>query len=262
MTKPEHTNEIREARRRASEHIKPSPVFVLVEPQMGENIGAAARAMLNFGASCLRLVRPRDGWPNAKAGATASGASVVIDSVTVFDTIDEAIADCNFVLATTARQRELALPVMDAKSAIAATGPIIMSGGRAAVLFGGERNGLSSEDTARANAILSVPVNPAFSSLNLAQAVCLVAYEWSNSQTLSMDFHANSSFPAPAQKELATHLIEYFFELLDRAGYFYPPEKAPLMRRNMRTALLRAEFTANEITSLHGALKAISKKPV
>lgn len=250
---------IRISRKNAAEGVAPAPLFVLVEPQMGENIGAAARAMLNFGVSGLRLVRPRDGWPNPKAAAMASGAALVIDQAAVFDSLDDAVADCQYVVATTARRRELTLPVLAPDEAAAALKARVDAGQRCAVLFGGERNGLSSEDAARADAIVSIPVNPAFASLNLAQAALIIAYEWSHAG----DYAAiDSPFAeeAPESREDLARLFDHLESELDAAGYFFPPEKRPGMERNLRAAFSRAGFTESEIRTLRGVIKALAKR--
>ena len=246
------------SRSRAGEFAGPAPIFVLVAPQMGENIGAAARAMLNFGVSGLRLVSPRDGWPNPKAAAMASGAASVIDGAEVFATLDDAVADCQYVIATTARRRELSLPVMGPPEAARELGRRINAGGRAAVLFGGERNGLSSGDVARADAILSIPVNPAFASLNLAQAALLVAYEWSQVADIA---EAKNPFTEekPASHDDIRRLYEHLEEELDAAGYFFPPAMRETMTRNLRVALTRAGFTESEARTLRGVVKALAK---
>lgn len=252
----------RVSRREGRKYIAPAPIFVLVEPQMGENIGAAARAMLNFGVSGLRIVNPRDGWPNPKASAMAAGAAIVIDQTGVFETLDAAIADCDYVIATTARRRELATPALTPAEAACELRARIKSGQRCAVLFGGERNGLASDDVARADAILSVPVNPAFASLNLAQAALIVAYEWFSAGQDSDDYtKAISPEDRPARREEIAHFYEHLEAALEAAGYFFPPEKAPHMKRNLRAAFSRAGFTEPEIRTLHGVVKALARAP-
>lgn len=246
------------SRKRAQETLAPAPLFVLVEPQMGENIGATARAMLNFGVSGLRLVSPRDGWPNSKATATASGAAFVIDQTAVFETTDAAVADCHYVLATTARPRELMQPILTPGAASAQMKARIDDGQRCAVLFGGERNGLSSDDVARADAILSVPVNPAFASLNLSQAALLVAYEWSRTADLA-PMGGDKAHEPPASRADLAHLIDHLETELDAAGYFFPPEMRSIMERNLRSAFSRAGFTEPEIRTLRGVIKALAK---
>ncbi|GJL95707.1 MAG: tRNA (cytidine/uridine-2'-O-)-methyltransferase TrmJ [Hyphococcus sp.] len=249
---------MRLSRTKAREGIEPAPLFVLVEPQMGENIGAAARAMLNFGVSGLRLVNPRDGWPNAKASAVASGAAPVIDQTEVFETVDQAISDCDYVIATTARQREVATPVLSPGEASNELRSRVAGGQRCAVLFGGERNGLSSDDVARANAILSIPVNPAFASLNLAQGVLITAYEWSRASNYS-PVSSPLETEKPASREEVSGLVEHLQAVLDERGHFFPPEKSPSMKRNLRAALTRAGFTEPEVRSLRGVVKALAK---
>lgn len=248
------------SRSKAREHVSPAPVFVLVEPQMGENIGAAARAMLNFGVSGLRLVDPRDGWPNPKASAMASGAAAVIDEARVFDRFNDAVADCRFVIATTARRRELMLPVMEPAGAAAELRRRIAAGETCAVVFGNERNGLSSEDVARCDAILSVPVNPAFASINLAQAVLIAAYEWSRAgagdyRSIETPLAAEGAAP----REDLARLIAHLESELDAAGYFFPPAMRPTMERNLRAALTRAGFTEGEVRTLRGVVKALAR---
>ena len=251
------------SRSKAREHLSTAPVFVLVEPQMGENIGAAARAMLNFGVSGLRLVAPRDGWPNAKAAATASGAAMVIDEARVFDRFDDALADRQFVIATTARRRELMLPVMEPAEAAAELRARMQAGERCAVVFGNERNGLSSDDVARCDAILSVPVNPAFASLNLSQAVLIAAYEWSRAAAAEGDYRVIETPLAeegPAPREDVARLLDHLEAELDAARYFFPPEMRPTMERNLRAAITRAGFTQGEIRTLRGVVKALSRE--
>lgn len=248
----------RVARRDGRGALRPAPLFVLVEPQMGENIGAAARAMLNFGISGLRLVNPRDGWPNEKAGAMAAGASLVIDQARVFETTREALADCAYVLATTARPREALLPVLDPAGAAAELKARIDRGERCAVMFGGERAGLSNEDVMRADAIVSIPVNPAFASLNLGQAALIVGYEWAKADGREALPPALAA-AAPAAREDFERFIDHLKEELDRVGYFFPEEKRPSMERNLKVAFMRAGLTEGEVRTLRGVIKALTK---
>ncbi len=250
---------MRISRTRAREGVEPAPIFVLVAPQMGENIGAAARAMLNFGISGLRLAAPRDGWPNPKAAAMASGASLVIDQTQVFDDLDGALNDCQYVIATTARRRELATPTLKPEEAAMELRMRVGSGQRCAVLFGGERNGLSSDDVARADAILSIPVNPAFASINLSQAVLVTAYEWARAGDKAA-IEPPREQDMPADKAALAHFFDRFETALDEADYFYPPEKRPGMVRNLRAAFSRAGFTEAEIRTLHGAIRALARR--
>ena len=230
----------------------PPPVIVLVRPQLGQNIGKTARAMLNFGLSELRLVAPRDGWPNPDAGPSASGADMVLARAQVFATTADAIADCGQVYASTVRRRDLALPVVD-PSAMAAG--IAGSAGRSAILFGPERSGLETEDVALANAIVTVPINPEFGSLNLAQAVILAAYEWSRSQGLTQPTAKDHEPPAP-HGELEG-LIGQLTDALAAADYFHPPERTTVTLATIRTILTKPRWSSREIKALRGMLRAI-----
>lgn len=237
------------------------PVFVLVRPQMGENIGAAARAMLNFGLSGMRMVDPRDGWPNPRAVAMASGAAGrVLDRAGVFAALPEAVADCAFVLATTARTRDLTKPVMTPERAMEHARALCAAGQRVALLFGPERAGLENEDVARANAIVSVPVNPEFPSLNLAQAVLLCAYEWGRQGAA-----AAPEVLALAGTELASaveveRLGDHFEERLEAAGFFFPEARAEGMKLNLRNLWSRMPLTRADVQTLHGALRQLLRR--
>ncbi|MBV7379342.1 RNA methyltransferase [Maritimibacter dapengensis] len=238
----------------------PQPTFVLVRPQMGENIGAAARAMLNFGLERMRLVDPRDGWPNQKAVAMASGAGRVLDGAGVFDDLPDAIADCDYVYATTARSRELAKPVRTPERAMAEARAMRAEGKKVAVLFGPERAGLENHDVSRANAIITVPVNPDFASLNLAQSVLLTAYEYGR-QTLDYDHDVMSL----AKTEFATQveveaLAKHYEERLDEVGYFFPETKAAGMKIVMRNMWTRLALTRADVQMLHGMLRQVFRK--
>ncbi len=247
------------ARRDGRGALRPAPLFVLVEPQMGENIGATARGMLNFGLSGLRIVNPRDGWPNEKAGAMASGASIVIDDAKVFETTTEAIADCNFILATTARPREALLPVFSPADAAAEMSMRIARGEKCGVLFGAERSGLSNEDVMRADGIISIPVNPAFASLNLAQAALVVAYEWAKADERKVQA-GDQNLAIPAPKADFDRFFDHLIGELDNSGYFFPAEKRTNMVRNLKVAFQRAGLTEGETRSLRGVIKALVKQ--
>lgn len=249
----------RMARRDGRGELRPAPVFVLVEPQMGENIGATARAMLNFGLSGLRLVNPRDGWPNEKAGAMSAGASFVIDQTRVFSSTADAIADHNYVAATTARPREALLPVLSPAEIALEMKARIARGEKCAVLFGGERAGLSNEDVTRADAIVSIPVNPAFASLNLAQAALVVAYEWAKADARK-GLGADEAVAVPAPKADFERFFDHLVGELDAAGYFFPEEKRANMLRNLKVAFQRAGLTESETRSLRGVIKALVKR--
>ena len=233
-----------------------APIIVLVRPQLGQNIGKAARAMLNFGLTELRLVAPRDGWPNPDAGPSASGADMVLDQATVFETTAEAIADCSLVYASTVRRRDLVLPVVDPQGM--AEG-IAAGAGRSAILFGPERSGLETEDVALANAIVTVPINPDFRSLNLAQAVILLAYEWSRRQPLEQPTVKDSEPPA-THAELEG-LIGQIDGALAAVGYYHPPERTQVTRNTLRTVLTKPGWSNREIQAMRGVIRALSKGP-
>jgi tRNA/rRNA methyltransferase len=233
----------------------PPPAIVLVRPQLGENIGKAARAMLNFGLTDLRLVSPRDGWPNPDAGPAASGADVVLARAQLFDTLAEAVADCTHVYATTVRKRGVTKPVVTPSAAADA---IHRCAGKTAIIFGPERSGLESDDVALAHAIITVPINPEFGSLNLAQAVILCAYEWSKQVELAMPPAADLDPPAP-HAELES-LIDNMVRRLDGAGYFYPPERTQATLRTLRGALTKTGWSSNDIRMLHGVIAALNDR--
>lgn len=235
-----------------------APIIVLVRPQLGQNIGAAARAMLNFGLTELRLVAPRDGWPNPDAGPSASGADIVLDRARVFATAAESIADCTAVYASTVRPRELMLPVVTPQEMAAA---IAESGGRTAILFGPERAGLETAEVGLATAIVTVPIKPGFGSLNLAQAVLVLAYEWSKSAALAMP-PARQLEPAAPHGELEG-LIAQLDEQLVAKGYFHPPERAQATRNTLRTIMTKPAWSSREVKAVRGVIRALSspKRP-
>jgi len=234
--------------------LSPPPVIVLVRPQLAENIGKAARAMLNFGLTELRLVAPRDGWPNPDAGPAASGADSVIRDALLFDSVNDAVADCPHVYATTVRRRGVIKPVVDpAEAATAIHGAAEQS----AILFGPERAGLETDDVAIARTILTVPINPTFGSLNLAQAVILVAYEWSKRQALAQPPRIAIEPPAP-QFEL-DGLVGQLDAILTYAGFYFPPDKVPTIQRTIRTIMTKPGWSQQEVRTLRGVLTAIEK---
>ena len=233
----------------------PQPSFVLVRPQMGENIGAAARAMWNFGLDRMSVVAPRDGWPNPKAVAMASGAGRLLDEARLVDTLPEAVADCHFVMATTARARGLTKPVFSPERAMQEAATRIADGQKVAVLFGPERAGLENEDIARANAIINVPVNPEFPSLNLAQCVLLCGYEWRRAVTEVAPRRTDMGGTEWASQIEIEKLAEHYESRLEEATYFFPPEKAPGMRTNLRNLWSRMPLTRADVQMLHGVLR-------
>jgi len=230
-----------------------SPVIVLVRPQLGENIGKAARAMLNFGLTEMRLVAPRDGWPNPSAGPAASGADIVLEKAQVFGSVAEAVADCGQVYATTVRKRGVTKPVVTPEAAARA---IRSAAGRSAILFGPERSGLETDDIALARTIITVPINPEFGSLNLAQAVILVAYEWSKGASLASPPATDIDPPAP-QDELEG-MIGQLDAMLEGSGYYFPPARVPTTRRTLRTLLTKPGWTSQEVRTMRGVLSALA----
>ena len=232
------------------------PAIVLVRPQLGENIGKAARAMLNFGLTDLRLVAPRDGWPNPSAGPAAAGADIVLEQAQVYDSLADAVADCAHVYATTVRKRGVTKPVVDAEQAARA---IHAEPGRSAYVFGPERSGLETDDVALARTILTVPINPEFGSLNLAQAVILCAYEWSKQQALAQPTIEELLPPAP-QDELEG-MIAQLEAMLEPCGYFRPASRAAATRRTLRTMLTKPGWNHLEVRTMRGVLSALAKGP-
>ncbi len=233
-----------------------NPVIVLVRPQLGENIGKAARAMLNFGLTELRMVTPRDGWPNPSAGPAAAGADLVLEKAQVFESLAEAVADCPHVYATTVRKRGVTKPVVTPEAAAQA---IHRDAGRSAIVFGPERSGLETEDVALARAIITVPINPEFGSLNLAQAVILCAYEWSKGVALAQPTVEDMLPPAP-QEELEG-MIAHFEAMLEPRDYFFPAARAEATRLTLRTMLTKPGWNHLEVRTMRGVLSALERVP-
>lgn len=232
------------------------PIIILHRPQLGENIGSAARVMLNFGLTELRLVAPRDGWPNPAADTLSAGAFESGVQVEVFETIEAAIADLGTVLATTARPRGMEKPVVDA------TGGVDMvraRGLKAGILFGAENHGLPSDVVGLADAILTYPVNPEFASLNLAQAVGVFCASWgAGAGAVGRWQGEKAGVEPPAPKADLIRMFEHLEDELERAGYFYPPDKTPLMKTNIRNAFIRGDWTTQEVRTFRGAIKALA----
>ena len=233
------------------------PSIILVSPQMGENIGAAARVMANFGLKDLRLVAPRDGWPNPAADTMSAGAFDWGVSVQVFETVEQAVADLSFVLATTARPRGMVKPVFNADTGVA---ELQKRAGECGVLFGAERSGLPNEAVALSDAILTYPVDTSFSSLNLAQAVGVFAHAWGVGGD-ELNAQASDQFgdmAPPAKREDFDRMLAHFEDELERAGFFFPPEKKSVMMQNLTNALVRANWTQQEVQTFRGAIKALA----
>jgi tRNA/rRNA methyltransferase len=237
-------------------------VIILVEPQLGENIGTAARAMMNCGLGELRLVRPRDGWPNPKAVAAASGADEVIQGARLFDTTATAIAGLHRVYGTTARHRGMIKPVVTPRQAALEMHTAAARGERIGVLFGPERTGLVNDDIPLADTILQVPLNPTYSSLNLAQAVLIIGYEWFQA---AVDVPARELVTNETRPATKAELLNFFTHLekeLDDCGFLRHADKRPTMVRNIRNIFQRAELTEQEIRTLHGIIKELAHERV
>jgi tRNA/rRNA methyltransferase len=235
------------------------PIVILVEPQLGENIGMAARAMGNFALSRLRIVNPRDGWPNISAQRAAAGADHVLESVELFETVEQAVADCTLLFATTARAHDQAKPVVGPEIAAREISSDIAAGGTVGILFGRERYGLQNEEVGLANRIITFPVNPGFASLNLAQAVLLIGYEW-----FKLAARNTLPFAMPERSERASqHQMQAFFDNLvrelDRVEFLRPPEKRETMLVNLRNIFTRMEPTKQDMHTLHGVITAIAE---
>jgi tRNA/rRNA methyltransferase len=238
---------------------EPGPVVILVEPQLGENIGAAARAMANFGLSRLRLVKPRDGWPNIHARRAASGADRILDTATLHDTVEDAIADCTVVLATTARAHDQAKPVIGAEEAARVLAPRVAVGETVAIMFGRERYGLENQEVALADCIVTLPVNPAFASLNLAQAVVILAYEWFKLAGGGVLPFAMPQKSAPAPRQQLHAFFDDLERELDKVEFFRPAEKHDTMSINLRNIFHRMAPSQQDIQTLHGVILAIAE---
>lgn len=236
------------------------PTIILVDPQMGENIGAAARAMHNFGLDELRLVNPRDGWPSASAITMDAGALERMQPVRVFSTLAESIADLHYVVATTARPRDMVKPVFTPRAAASEIVTRTVSNQKTGIVFGAERMGLINDDIALCHAIATIPCNPAFSSFNLAQAVLLMAYEWmaQNDQTPGRVLDAGDSFPATQDK--CEEFLSRLESELEQRGFFRTEEIRPAMKRNIRNLFIRAGITDQEVRTLHGIISSLIGK--
>ncbi len=235
----------------------PAPCIILVAPQLGENIGMVARAMLNCGLTDLRLVRPRDGWPNPKAASASAGAREVIEGARLFDSTEAAVADLQRLYVTTARSRYLVKPVVTPRQASGEMRRLIGDGQKVGVIFGPEKAGLNNEDVALGDAILQVPLNPAFSSLNLAQAVLLVGHEWFQAADETAPVHVSFAEAVPAKREKFLGFMARLNATLDEVGFFYPEEKKPIMQRNLRNVFQRIQMSEQEVGTLHGIISAL-----
>ncbi len=231
------------------------PAILLHTPQLGENIGAAARAMLNFGLTDLRLITPRDGWPNPAAEPMSAGAFAAGVTVSVHDSLESAAAGLTRLYATTARPRGMEKPVTGPRAAAEA---VAAASGQAGILFGGEHSGLPNAAVAVSDVIVTYPVNPGFASLNLAQAVLVFAHAWGEAAALPGRQGGSEGDGAPADRADVLRMLDHFEAELERAGFFFPPEKTPLMKDNLRAALIRANWTEQETRTFRGAIKALA----
>ena len=239
---------------------KKQPSIILVKPQMGENIGSAARAMLNFGLENMRVVAARDGWPSQSAVATASGAGRVLDQARHFSSFHDAVGDCHFVFATTARGRDLTKPIYDPKKAMKIAFEKISDGQKVGIVFGPERAGLENTEVVRSNALITVPVNPDFSSINLAQTVLLLSYEW----FLATDIY-EENFSYTRKTSVASILeiekiSEQYENELEKIGFFFPEEKATSMKSTLRNIWSRLPLTVSDVRVFHRILRHLLKR--
>ena len=236
-----------------------APVVILVRPQLGENVGAAARAMLNFGLTDLRLVQPQCGWPNVKAVQAASGANVVLNRMQVFARVEDAAGDLQRLYATTARPRDLPKPVVTAAQAAREARAALAGGERVGLLFGPERTGLTTDDLIYADAVVSIPANPRFASLNLAQAVLLVAYEWYQSgAAVPLRQPALPAGPPASQGELA-RLLEHLIAELDAVDFFRAADRRTSMSRALKLIGARAGLRVQDVHLLRGVIKELAR---
>lgn len=240
--------------------LKPGPAVILCEPQLGENIGTAARAMANFGLWDLRLVNPRDGWPSEKARSAAAKANHVIDRVQVFDSVEDAIADLTRCYATTARSRDMYKPVIGPDVAADEMVAPIKNGEHVGILFGRERWGLNNDEVALCDKIVTLPVEPAFASLNIAQAVLVLAYEWRRAYNGAGDLPFDGPTEEPATREDLVGLMLHLEEALDRVNFFKTPGKRPSMVANMRAMFARAQMNVQEVRTFRGVVAALDRR--
>ena len=239
---------------------KKQPSIILVKPQMGENIGSAARAMLNFGLENMRVVAARDGWPSQSAVATASGAGRVLDQARHFSSFHDAVGDCHFVFATTARGRDLTKPVYDPKKAMKIAFEKISDGQKVGIIFGPERAGLENTEVVRSNALITVPVNPDFSSINLAQTVLLLSYEWFLATDIYEENFSNTRKTSVASILEIEKLSEQYENELEKIGFFFPEEKATSMKSTLRNIWSRLPLTVSDVRAFHGILRHLLKR--
>ncbi|NVJ98114.1 MAG: RNA methyltransferase [Alphaproteobacteria bacterium] len=239
---------------------KKQPAIILVRPQLGENIGKAARAMLNFGLTEMRLVAPRDGWPNPAAGPAASGADIILDEAKVYVTVEDAVADCGHVYAATVRDRDMPKPVVTPREMAAQLHAQLGQDAKPAIMFGPERSGLTNDDVVLADTVLTVPVNPGFGSLNLAQAVILAAYEF-HTYADATPAYQPASDDRLATKEELLGLMEHMETELDKRGYFRSEDRRDPLRRTLRNLVQNAAYNRQEVHTMRGIIKSLARSP-
>ena len=237
----------------------PQPIIVLVDPQLGENIGASARGMWNFGLSNLRLINPRDGWPNSKATAVAAGGGVVLDNLRAYLDLSSGIEDLDYVFATSIRQRGLDKSVISLEEGIKMTNEMVLSGMKVGILFGPERSGLENKVIARANSIISIPVNPKYGSLNLGQSVLLTSYEWLRSRHQTPNTYKITNSTQVAKLGEIEKLNDHLLEVLEKIGFFYPKAKVSSMKLNLRNMLSRMPITNFDVRLIRGMLRQVAR---
>jgi tRNA/rRNA methyltransferase len=239
--------------------LPPTPAFILSEPQLGENIGACARAMANFGLSDLRLIAPRDGWPNPKAQAMSAGAAYVVDGARIYPSLRDAIAELGLVYATTARERAMAKPVLTPEEAAKHLREAAHRGVAAAVLFGNERAGLTNDEVALADAVITIPTDRRFSALTLGQAALRIGYEWLKASDATPPERIDHGMAQPAPRDELIRLFEHLEDELEKSGFLFPPGNRPGMIRNLRSILHRAQLTDQEVRTLRGVIVALTR---
>lgn len=244
--------------RRAAARLDPCPVVVLCRPQLGENVGLVARAMLNFGLHELRLVAPRFGWPNAKAVAACAGAYEVLNRMRIFERLADAIADLHHLYATTARPRDLPKPVLTAEATAAEAASAVVAGRRVGLLFGPERTGLANEELTLADALVTIPLNPAFTSLNLSQAVLILGYEWFRARDRTPAVQPAVPREPPATKGELRALLDHLLRELDATGFFRSPTRRDSLVRAIEVMCERRAPTTAEVNLLHGIVERLA----
>ena len=235
------------------------PAIILSEPQLGENIGACARAMANFGLSDLRIVAPRDGWPNPKAEAMAANAAHLVASARLYDSVRQAVSDLHRIYATTGRDRSMAKNILTPAQAAQRLREASAGGAKTGILFGNERAGLTNDEVALADCVITIPTDPGFASINLGQAVLLLSYEWFKSGDSTPPERIDHGIAAPAPREELVRLFEHLEEELEMGGFLYPSGNRPGMIRNLRNMLHRAQLTDQEVRTLRGVIVALTQ---